>query len=145
MSTRHPEAVARRVGEAALEVLRGRERDGVHEHVEPAAEGVGRLREDPVEVVVRADVALGDELRVDLRRKVAHGLLDPLALERERELRAFRGEPLGDRPGDRALVGDAQHERLLAFEPAGHPGDPTAWRGAASMPRRSMVSGTEGA
>ena len=40
---REPEAVARRVGEAALEILRRRERDRVHEQVEPAVERLADL------------------------------------------------------------------------------------------------------
>ena len=41
---REPEAVARRVGEAALEILGRREGDRVHEQVEPAAERLRRPR-----------------------------------------------------------------------------------------------------
>ena len=82
------------------------------------------LGEDAGEVVVGADVALGDERAVDARGEIAHVLLDALALVREGDARALVGEPLRDRPGDRALVRDAEDERLLAFEPAGHRGDP---------------------
>jgi hypothetical protein len=57
----HPEAVARRVDEAALEVLRGCEGDRVDEDVEPAAERLRDLAKDAREVVVGADVALRDE------------------------------------------------------------------------------------
>ena len=51
--------------------------------------------------------------------ELADVALDPLALVGERELRAAVGEPLGDRPGDRALVGDAEDEPALAFEHGG--------------------------
>ena len=78
------------------------------------------LGEDARDVVVRAYVALGDERARDGRREVAHVLLDALALVREGDRRALVGEPLRDRPRDRALVGDAEDERLLPFEPAGH-------------------------
>ena len=108
------------VDEAALEVLRCRERDRVDEDVEPAAERVCHLREDPRDVVVGADVALGDERARDALGEVAHVLLDALALVGERDGRPLVGEPLRDRPRDRALVRDAENERLLAFEPAGH-------------------------
>ena len=54
--------------------------------------------------------------------ELAHVALDPLALEGERELRALLGEPLRDRPGDRAPVGDAEHEAAFALE-ATSPGD----------------------
>ena len=73
------------------------------------------------EVVVGADVARGHERARHRRREVAHRLLDPLALERERELRALVRQPLRDRPRDRALVRDAEHERALSLEPSRHP------------------------
>ena len=78
------------------------------------------LREDAREVVVGADVALGDERAGDGRGEVADVLLDALALVREGDARPLVGEALRDRPRDRALVRDAEDERLLAFEPAGH-------------------------
>ncbi len=83
------------------------------------------LGEDAGDVLVRAHVALGDERARDAVRELAHVLLDALALVREGELRALVGEPLRDRPRDRALVGDAQDERLLPLEPA--------WPSAASL------------
>ena len=43
----------------------GRERDRVHEDVELAVERLADLAEDSREVVVRADVALGHERRID--------------------------------------------------------------------------------
>ena len=52
--------------------------------------------------------------------EVAHVLLDALSLVGEGDGRALVGEALRDRPRDRALIRDAEHERLLAFEPAGH-------------------------
>ena len=103
-----------------FEILGGGERHRVDEDVEPTSEGVRHLREDPREIVVGADVALGDQGAVDGRREVAHVLLDAFALVRERDARALVGEPLRDRPGDRALVRDTEDERLLAFEPPGH-------------------------
>ena len=106
--------------EAAFEILGGRERDRVDEDVEPSSERVRDLGEDPRDVVVGAHVALGDERARHALGEVADVLLDPLALVREGDLRALVGEPLRDRPGDRALVRDAEHERLLPLEPAGH-------------------------
>ncbi len=88
----------------------------MHEQVEPAAEGLAHLAEDALEVLVGADVARRHERRAHRLRELADVLLDPLALVGERELRALVGEPLRDRPGDRALVGDAEHEPALAFE-----------------------------
>ena len=95
-------------------------RDRVDEAVEPAAERGGRRREHAVEIVVGADVALAHDVPADRLGQLADALLDALALVGERELRALVMEALRDRPGDRALVCDAQHERLLAVEPPGH-------------------------
>ena len=74
----HPEPVAWRVDEAALEILGSGKGDGVDEDVEPSAEGACDLREDTREVVVGADVALVDAKRlrerlVRLRRVNADG------------------------------------------------------------------------
>src|SRR5262249_13370783 len=54
--------------------------------------------------------------RVDGAGQLAHPGLDPLALVGEREPGAGVGEALRDRPGDRALVGDAEDEAALAVE-----------------------------
>ena len=117
----HPEAVARRVDEPALEILGSGKRDGVDEDVEPSAKRVANLREHAREVVVGTHVALGDERTVDGRGEIADVLLDALALVGERHARPLVGEALCDRPCDRALIRDAEDERLLALEPAGHP------------------------
>ena len=87
----------------------------------PPPKASADLREDTREVVVGADVALRDERTVDGRGEIADVLLDALALVGERHARPLVGEALRDRPGDRALIRDAEDERLLAFEPAGHP------------------------
>jgi len=94
----------------------------VDEQVEPAVECLGHLAEDARHVVVGAHVALGHERARDRRRELAHGALDPLALERERELGALVGQPARDRPRDRALVRDAEHQAPLALEPSRHRG-----------------------
>src|SRR5262249_21265328 len=136
------EALARRVREAALEVFGGGERDRVHDQVELSAEGLADLGEDAREVVVRADVAPGDERAPDRAGELADVALDPLALEGERELRAPRPEPRGDRPGDRAPVRDAEHQSALALE---HGGDsiPARLR-SAGRARRSRHGGVVG-
>jgi len=92
----------------------------VHEHVELAAEDVAGLAEDALEVAVGAHVARGDERRADRLRELAHVLLDPLALVGEHEARAALGEAPGDRPRDRAAVGDAEDEPALPFELSCH-------------------------
>ena len=90
------------------------------EDVELATEHLSDFGEDARDVVVRAHIALGDELRVDSFRELTHALLDPFALIRERELRAAGGKLLRNRPRDRALVRDAEDECALACESSGH-------------------------
>ena len=68
---------------------------------------------------VVAHVELRYERARDRIGELSHALLDALALERERDLRATLGEPAGDRPRDRPLVGDAQNQCALSRE---HPG-----------------------
>ena len=92
----------------------------MHEQVEPTAERIGHLGEHARDVVVGANVARGDERARDALGELAHGALDALALVREGELGALVREPPRDRPGDRALVRDPEHEALLAGECASH-------------------------
>ncbi len=146
----HPEAVARRVGEAALEILGGRERDRVDEQVELAVPRLSHLAEDAVDVLVGADVAGRHQLRADRRGELAHVALDPLALECEGELGSLVRQPLRNRPCDRALVGDPHDQGALPGEPCHVPilrllcrscaasSDPShsAWR---SSPRRLLL------
>src|SRR5213078_808665 len=118
---RHPKPVARRIRETALEIFGGRIRDRVNEEVELPAERLPRFVHDARDVLVGADFAGRDQRRVDRLRELAHALLDPLALIRERKLRATGRETARDRPRDRPFVGDAEDETALAFE-SGHGG-----------------------
>ena len=56
------------------------------------------------------------DVGADRCRELAHARLDALALVGERERRALLGEPPGDRPGERALVGDARDEGDLPVQ-----------------------------
>jgi hypothetical protein len=96
------------------------------EQIELASERLPHFTEDPRDVLVRAHVALRHKRRVDRCGQLAHRRLDPLALVREGKARAARGERAGDRPGDRAAVGDAEDESPLTLEGSGHPRDPRA-------------------
>src|SRR5262249_12636314 len=91
-------------------------------------ERVRDLPEDTRDVLVRANVARGDERARDRLGKLPHVALDPLALVGERELRTAVGEPLGDRPGDRAPVRDSQDETSLSLEHAGEATVPPGMR-----------------
>jgi len=62
------------------------------------------------------DVELGDELPAHRVREPPHVLLDPLALEGERELGSTVGQSLCDRPRNRPLVGHAEDECAFALE-----------------------------
>jgi hypothetical protein len=116
-STAIQKPVARCVGEAALEILGGREGDRVDEQVELPTEGIPHLAEDAFEVFVGADVALGHERRVDRAGELTDALLDPLSLIRERERGTALGEPARDRPGDRTAVRDAQDKTAFSGKP----------------------------
>src|SRR5919201_2316935 len=91
------------------------------DEIELPAEDLAGLGDDARDVVVGADVALGDERRVDAARKLADAGLDALALVGEREPCSAVGEPLRNRPRDRAFVGDTENEAALACE-IGHGG-----------------------
>ena len=86
------------------------------EEIEPAVERLGDLAKDAFDVAVVADIAGRYEWTVDALRELADVLLDPLALERERQLGSLVGQPLRDRPRDRAAIRDSEYEPLLAFE-----------------------------
>ena len=88
------------------------------EQVELSTESLPHLGEDPGDVVVRTHIALRDERARDGVRKLAHVLLDPLALKRERERRAALGKLLRDRPRDRAAVRDAEDGPRFPRRPA---------------------------
>ncbi len=87
----------------------------------PPPNDVRDLGEDARDVLVGAHVALGDQWAPDGRGEIAHVLRDALTLVGEGDGRALVGEALRDRPRDRALIRNAEDERLLPFEPAGHP------------------------
>src|SRR5438876_943137 len=76
--------------------------------------GAGRDRVDAD--VLLAGVAGGNQRRIDRGRELANVALDPFPLVGEGEPGAAVGETLRDRPGDRALVGDAEDEAALAGE-----------------------------
>ncbi len=52
--------------------------------------------------------------RAEFRGQRLDALLQGIALIGERQLGALRGAGLGDAPGDRAVVGDAENQALLA-------------------------------
>ena len=68
-------------------------------------------------------VAREHELGAHLLRQRLDPLPDGVALIGERDLGALIGHGLGDAPGDRAVIGDAEHDAALArhqFSAAGH-------------------------
>src|SRR6266545_5291482 len=87
----------------------------MHEQVEASLERFADLAEDTRDVFVGAHVTLGHERAGDGLGQLTHALLDSLALIRERELGAAVGEPLGDRPRDRAAVRNSENQTTLAL------------------------------
>ena len=116
---REREPVARGVDEAALQVLPLGEGEGVDEDVERVVR-LAPAREDPLDLLVGLDVARLDEGRPDRLGQRPDALLDQALDRREADLGALGVERLGDPPGDRVVVGDAEDERRLAVEQS-HP------------------------
>jgi hypothetical protein len=87
----------------------------VDEQVELPAERLADLVEDAFHVFVGTDVALRHVRARDRLRELADALLDPLALVGERELRSALGQPLRDRPRDRATIRDTENQAALAL------------------------------
>src|SRR5436305_4067640 len=105
------------------------------EQIELPAEDLAGLPDDAGDVVVRADIALGDERGVDAAGQLADAGLDALALVGEGEPGTRVGETLRDRPPDRALVGDPEDEAALAVETR-HGGRVYGFSGTLSCLRR---------
>ena len=92
-----------------------RERGAVDHEIEPAELGVHAL-EDGLDLVVGPDVARQDQRRLGQPlSQLADVLFEP-ALIGERQPRAARRHCLRDRPGNRALVGHADHEAVFPSE-----------------------------
>ena len=109
------EARGRAVEEAALQVFLRREGDRVHQDVEPAPLLVDRL-EHRLELARRRDVERQEQRRLQLARQrldVRPGLLVEVG---DREVGAELAERLGAAVGDRAVVGDADDQRLGALQ-----------------------------
>ncbi len=111
------EAIARRVDEGALEVLPLGEGEGVDEDVEVAM-GIAPAVEDPLDLLVRLDVARLDEGRPETLGERADPSVDEALDRREADRRALGVERLGDAPGDRVVVRHAEDEGLPAVEHA---------------------------
>ena len=121
------------------------EGDAVHEKVELAPLLLDDL-EDGIDRGRIGDVAMADDLGAEFLRQWAHAFAERLALKGEGQFGALQRGLLGDAPGDRPVVGDAQHQPSLAGEQArlrggrlqcrfGHPG-PAKNDGAPSMNSR---------
>src|SRR5437870_1069324 len=89
--------------EGLLERLRRREGDAVDQDVQTSPGPVHSF-EDRVEIRVLRHIRWYDQRAIDRCGQVAHALLEALALEGERQLRAFAGQRLSDRPGDAASI-----------------------------------------
>ena len=87
----------------------------MHEEIEAAELAVDR-RGQIRDLLVARDVARREHGVRERRRQLPHVLLEPRARIRQREPRARGGRRLRDRPGDGALVGDADDEAVCAGE-----------------------------
>jgi hypothetical protein len=128
------EAFARHIDDAAAQRLLGREGDRVHQDVEPAP-FLGDVLEHGLHLARLADVHRQEQLGVEL---VGERLDEPFGLLVEigdRDVGAERAQPLGAAPGDRLVVGDADHEGLAAFEMRQN-----AWNGHAVLAFCSSLS-----
>src|SRR5215211_2966839 len=88
----------------------------MNEQVELAPERLPHFGENPLHVLVGANVALGQQRARDRLGQLPHTLLDPLALISEGERGSACGQLLRDRPCDRAAVRDAENQTSLAGE-----------------------------
>ena len=79
---------------------------------------VPRRRRPPSMSASERDVARVEHGARQRGRELFDVLLEPVALVREREPHPGARERLRDGPGDRALVGDAEDEPVLAVEEA---------------------------
>jgi len=109
------ETVAPDVDDPAAQRLLGREGDRVDEGVEPAP-----VLPDPLEnglhLAGLAHVQRHEDRCFELLRQRRDEFLRLLVEIGHRHVGAERPQPLGAAPGDRILVGDADHQRLAAFE-----------------------------
>ena len=116
------EIVLGRVDIAPVELLLVGKGDGVDQEIERAPL-LGDRREHGFDARLVGHVAGQHELRADLVRERLDPLLDGVALISERDLGALVGHGLGDAPGDRPVIGDAEHDAALArhqFAAVGH-------------------------
>ena len=85
------------------------EGDAMDDEVEPAPQPV-RLGEDRVDRRAVGDVAMAEHLRAEFLGERADALLQRLALIGQRDLGPGGAHRLGDPPGDRAIIGDAEDD-----------------------------------
>src|SRR5699024_4631856 len=91
------------------------EADGVNQDVE-AAQRLTRAPNETLDVLVVADVALEDGVRVELTGHLPRPPGELFALVAEGEACALAVHGLGNAPGDRAFAGEAGDQRALALQ-----------------------------
>ena len=117
---RKPEAVARGVGEASLEIACVGEGDRVDEEVElPPKTSPASPRTRATSSSERTSHSVTSGLPTE-SSQLADAFFDALALVGEGELCAAGREALCDRPGDRPAVGDAEDESTFPLEVLSH-------------------------
>ena len=119
MSLACAKPVARGLYEAPLQVVRRRPGDAVDEAVEHRHAARASSSTRAPHGLVAADVELDHRRAAELVGELLHAPLQALGLIRERDRAAVMPDRLGHRPGDRARVGGARHEEVLAVQQQG--------------------------
>ena len=112
---RDAETLARCLHEWVVELRLRRERGAVYEEVEPAELPIDR-RSQLGDLLVARDVTRQEERLLERGGEIADVLFEPLARIGQRETRAGGSRCLGNRPGNRPLVGDADDEAVFPCE-----------------------------
>ena len=98
--------------ELAFQGLPGGEGHGVHQEVQVAPDPLEQFKGHD-DLLVGGDIHGNEQRLFQGLRQLPHMLAHPLVLVGDGQFRAFRGQLLGDAPGDGPLVGDPHHQPPL--------------------------------
>src|SRR6185295_9951710 len=138
---RDAKALARHGIEVApVELVRRRERHGVHEDVEPVP-ALRKAGEERVDLAVVGNVERQREVAAELLGHVFDAALELVGLIAEREIGALAAHGLGDAPGERAVAREADDDRALPSQkPHQLLCSVTSTNSVSRWPSRRMVS-----
>jgi hypothetical protein len=86
----------------------------VHDRIETVRPALAQRSEHTADLCIVGDVARQDEIDAEAFRQRAYALLDRLIRVGQRQLRPGGPKPLGNRPRNAVIVGDAEDRRALA-------------------------------